>query len=101
MPHGPAQAVSVAEPTIIHPPGSFGGGASFIPSGWPESIFDMSGSGPFGPILNGVWQSLHTMTVTRYFPRSMRLAVTLDCPGCFVCAGDADAAARSARPAIP
>jgi hypothetical protein len=30
----------------------------------------MSGSGPFGPSLNGVWQSLQPAIVTRYFPRS-------------------------------
>jgi hypothetical protein len=41
---------------------------------------DMSGSGPFGPILKGVWQSLHDMMVTRYFPRSIFPAATLDCP---------------------
>src|SRR5215207_957456 len=29
----------------------------------------MSGSGPFGPILAGVWQSWQPMAVTRYFPR--------------------------------
>jgi hypothetical protein len=27
-------------------------------SGWPESMRLMSGSGPLGPILNGVWQSM-------------------------------------------
>src|SRR5687768_6757055 len=30
----------------------------------------MSGSGPFGPILKGVWQSLHPPTCTRNLPRS-------------------------------
>ena len=30
----------------------------------------MSGSGPFGPIFNGVWQSLQPPAVTRYLPRS-------------------------------
>src|SRR5688572_10865136 len=34
----------------------------------------MSGSGPFGPIVNGVWQSLHPMTVTRYLPRATEAA---------------------------
>jgi hypothetical protein len=33
----------------------------------------MSGSGPFGPILNGVWQSLQLVIVTRYWPRSTGL----------------------------
>jgi len=32
----------------------FGGGGSFMPSGWPDSIRVMSGSGPFGPIFAGV-----------------------------------------------
>ena len=30
----------------------------------------MSGSGPFGPITHGVWQSLQPATVTRYLPRA-------------------------------
>src|SRR5687767_14553486 len=30
----------------------------------------MSGSGPFGPITQGVWQSLQPEVVTRYFPRT-------------------------------
>ena len=34
----------------------------------------MSGSGPFGPILNGVWQSEQPIMVTRYLPRSTRPA---------------------------
>src|SRR3954469_13221536 len=41
-------------------------------SGCPDSIRDMSGSGPLGPILSGVWQSLQPPTVTRYLPRSTR-----------------------------
>src|SRR5262245_57589685 len=30
----------------------------------------MSGSGPFSVMVHGVWQSLQTMSVTRYLPRS-------------------------------
>src|SRR5262245_42416220 len=30
----------------------------------------MSGSGPFGPIFTGVWQSWHADVLTRYLPRS-------------------------------
>ena len=41
-------------------------------SGCPESIRDMSGSGPLAPIFKGVWQSLQPPTVTRYLPRSTR-----------------------------
>src|SRR5262249_2628912 len=51
----------------------------------------MSGSGPLGPILNGVWQSLQLMIVTRYLPRSTCLIWTFDWPAldfspAFVCA---------------
>ena len=42
-------------------------------SGCPDSIRAMSGSGPFGPIFSGVWQSLQPPMVTRYLPRSTRL----------------------------
>src|SRR3954452_6660137 len=72
MPHGPANAVNVAAPDQFHGASgaSFGGGGITIASGWPESMRLMSGSGPLGPILSGVWQSLQTMTVTRYLPRS-------------------------------
>src|SRR5512141_2952601 len=34
----------------------------------------MSGSGPFFPILKGVWQALQPMTVTRYLPPPTRSA---------------------------
>src|SRR5438094_10444804 len=43
-------------------------------SGCPDSIRVMSGSGPFFPILKGVWQSLQAMTVTRYRPPPTRSA---------------------------
>ena len=58
-------AVSVCVPATPHGPSSFGGGGSFIPSGWPDSIRVISGSGPVLPIFIGVWQSLHPTTVTR------------------------------------
>src|SRR5262249_2124187 len=38
-------------------------------AGWPERKRVMSGSGPFSPIFQGVWQSLQPPPVTRYFPR--------------------------------
>ena len=41
-------------------------------SGCPDSIRVMSGSGPFGPIFSGVWQSLQPPMVTRYWPRAIR-----------------------------
>ena len=34
----------------------------------------MSGSGPFGPIFHGVWQSLQPPNETRYSPRTTRAA---------------------------
>jgi hypothetical protein len=34
----------------------------------------MSGSGPFGPIFAGVWQSWHPIDDTRYSPRLTRSA---------------------------
>ena len=58
-PHGPANAVLVAAPTTSTAPrGSAGGGGIFMLSGWPVSARVMSGSGPFGPSFQGVWQSL-------------------------------------------
>src|SRR6478672_5465977 len=79
MPHGPANAVSVAAPAQFHGASgaSFGGAGITICSGWPESMRLMSGSGPLGPIFNGVWQSLQTITVTRYLPRSTWVAAAL------------------------
>src|SRR5688500_14211549 len=71
-PHGPANAVLVAAATHAHGPGgSDGGGGMIISAGWPVSMRDMSGSGPFGPIFHGVWQSLQPMVLTRYSPRWM------------------------------
>src|SRR5689334_4025356 len=35
----------------------------------------MSGSGPFSPIFQGVWQSLHPAVLTMYLPRATRSAV--------------------------
>src|SRR5512134_2937429 len=70
MPHGPDHAVLVAAAETIHGPAGFGAGGSSMPAGWPESMRVMSGSGPFGPITHGVWQSLHPEVVTRYLPRA-------------------------------
>ena len=47
-----------------------------MPAGWPESIFVISGDGPCGPIVQGVWQSLQPIVVTRYFPRSIEAVAT-------------------------
>ena len=64
-PHGPAKAVLVAAPLHAHAPSSLGGGGTAKSAGWPESARVMSGSGPFGPSFQGVWQSLHPMAPTR------------------------------------
>src|SRR6478672_2351546 len=96
MPHGPANAVLVAAVAITHPSGSSAGGGTLKFSGWPESIRDMSGSGPCGPIFHGVWQSLQPMILTRYAPRVTRSADE-------VLVDDAlnAAAARAARTSTP
>jgi hypothetical protein len=59
MPQGPANAVFVSVPDQPQGPEGDGGGGSCMPAGWPDNIRVMSGSGPFAPIFNGVWQSLH------------------------------------------
>src|SRR5205823_5471074 len=69
--HGPANAVLVAAPAHSHGPFGFGAGGITRCSGCPLSIRDVSGSGPFGPIFNGVWQSLQLPIVTRYSPRAI------------------------------
>src|SRR5581483_11063010 len=76
MPHGPAKAVSVAVPCQFHSLLGLGGAESFMLSGCPESMRDMSGSGPFGPIFSGVWQSLQEAMVTKYLPRSIWAALS-------------------------
>jgi hypothetical protein len=73
-PQGPPNAELVPRPDQIHGPDGAGGGGTFIDSGWPESMRVMSGSGPFGPIFIGVWQSLQDMMSTRYFPRAGAVA---------------------------
>src|SRR5215510_1166404 len=70
MPHGPEKAVLVAAPAQSHGPRGATAGSAPICSGCPDRNRDMSGSGPLGPILSGVWQSLQPITVTRYLPRS-------------------------------
>src|SRR5215467_6138889 len=75
VPQGPDQAVIVAPTEAIHGPGgSLGAGGIAISAGWPESMRVMSGSGPFGPSLSGVWQSWQPLVVTRYSPRLTRAA---------------------------
>src|SRR3954454_19466767 len=65
-PQGPAKAVFVAAPVQSQGPfGSDGAGGIANCSGWPLRSRVRSGSGPFGPIFNGVWQSLQPPTVTR------------------------------------
>jgi hypothetical protein len=50
-PHGPANAVLVADPTQSHGPlGSFGAGGMTSVSGCPENSRLLSGSSPLGPI---------------------------------------------------
>src|SRR5215467_10717953 len=75
-PQGPENAVPLAAIVISHA----ADGAAAPPaigndSGWPDSIRPMSGAGPFGPIFNGVWQSLQPPMVTRYPPRATRAPV--------------------------
>src|SRR6266853_4357387 len=54
---------------------SFGAGGIARSCGWPDRPRARSGSGPFGPILSGVWQSEHAAALTMYRPRSIvRLA---------------------------
>ena len=40
-------------------------------SGWPDSIRDMSASGPFGVMVFGVWQSWQPPPMTSILPRSI------------------------------
>jgi len=61
--------VLVAAPAHAHGPASFGGSGITSAAGWPDSIWVMSGSGPFGPIFSGVWQSWQPLVATRYSPR--------------------------------
>src|ERR1700730_1481415 len=63
-------AVFVSEPAHVHPWPSAGAPANVTRSGWPDSIREKSGSGPFDRGFKGVWQSSHAMTDTRYRPRS-------------------------------
>ncbi len=67
-PHGPEKAVMLISPAQAHGGISITGRSIFIAAGWPESMSDISGSGPCGPIFHGVWQSLQPMAVTRYLP---------------------------------
>src|SRR4051812_44988398 len=71
-PHGPANAVFVAEPCHTHRPDGGGGGGMITSCGCPVNARDKSGSGPRGPILNGVWQSLQPMVLTSCAPRCTR-----------------------------
>src|SRR4051812_8452219 len=79
-PQGPANAVPLAAAVIIQrSEAATGAEVTANALGWPESIRAMSGSGPLGPILSGVWQSLQPPTVTRYLPRSAwRLPLAAD-----------------------
>ena len=54
MPHGPAKAVFVGDPAQAQPSGSFGAGGTLMSCGCPVRARVMSGSGPFGPIFQGV-----------------------------------------------
>ena len=79
----------VAAADTIHGPCGAGGGGSLSLSGWPDSMRLMSGSGPFGPISHGVWQSLQPATVTRYLPRasfSALVSMRLESVAAEVCA---------------
>src|SRR5262245_11118818 len=69
-PQGPANAVLVADEWPIHGPCAGGAGGITTAAGWPVSARVMSGSGPLGPIVHGVWQSLQPIVLTRWAPRS-------------------------------
>src|SRR6476661_2289417 len=75
MPHGPAHAVNGPMPANIQGPLIWGGGGKAMADGCPESMSDMSGSGPSGPILWGVWQSWQPLMSTRYLPRATMAAL--------------------------
>jgi hypothetical protein len=68
-PQGPDQAVNVDDIPPIHGSATVAGAVTAMSCGCPDSIRDMSGSGPPGPIINGVWQSLQSPIVTKYSPR--------------------------------
>src|SRR5262245_41373887 len=70
VPHGPDQAVIVAETAVGQSGVAFGASPGANAAGCPDSMRDMSGSGPSGVICHGVWQSLQPIAVTRYLPRS-------------------------------
>src|SRR6185503_15302651 len=98
MPHGPLHAVNVGVVTIIHgAPGAGSGGVVILTScGWPASAMLMSGSGPFGPIFFGVWQSWQPAIVTRYLPRSSVLCDAAGIAGAACCALSAAVARMTA-----
>src|SRR5262245_36119170 len=73
MPQGPAHAVPSLELSATQVVlASGGGGPSTEPSGCPDRKRDSSDLGPAGPCCLGVWQPLHPMAETRYFPRTIR-----------------------------
>src|SRR6185436_11820021 len=83
----------------MKPAGTFAAGTLRF-SGCPDSIRSMSGSGcPFGPTFHGVWQSLHTATVTKYCPRSTGDITGAAGAGGGAGEGDEQAAANS-RPVL-
>src|SRR5689334_11900934 len=100
MPHGPAHAVFVTPATMFHGALTGGGAGICSVSGWPESIRDMSGSGPFGPIFQGVWQSLHPPIVTRYWPRAI-VAAFAACGPCAFASLQAAVPSAALRTAAP
>ena len=68
----------VAKPDQMNGSAALTFGSRPISSGWPDSIRDMSGSGPFGPSFNGVWQSWQPMMLTRYAPRCTAASDSLE-----------------------
>src|SRR5918997_4893164 len=68
-PQGPETAVMVDAVAAIHGSDKATGALMMKSCGWPDSARVMSGSGPFGPILNGVWQSWQPDVETMYSPR--------------------------------
>src|SRR4051794_5995580 len=86
MPHGPDQAVMVPVAATIQGPTGAGAGGRVMLAWCPDSLRVMSGSGPFGPIFTGVWQSSQPMAFTRYLPRAMEPPLAAP-PAGFMAAG--------------
>ena len=80
-PQGPVQAVLVPSMPPTQGSGSAPGASITKSCGWPESARVMSGSGPFAPMIQGVWQSWHPEVSTRYLPMATGSSCAKAAPG--------------------